>query len=170
MKKKLLSFIFVLTCILLTGCEDTSKKELNTNLSETITIDDNGAALVCTTDIDYTEYDYTLGSKYVVFANEDGKVTKIMSSEIINSNDSAKLDEFEDYLNKNHSAAIQYSGYNYDIKRDGNKVISTVSIDYEEFDLKTFIKDNEITNQEEILTVDSVEKQYVSLGAECNRK
>lgn len=170
MKKKILSIILVIGCILFTGCEDTSKKELNTNLSETINIDDNGASLVCTTDIDYTEYDYTLGSKYVVFADKDGKVTKIMSSEIINSNDSTKLDEFEDYLNKNHSAAIQYNGYNYDIKREKTKVISTVSIDYEEFDLKTFIKDNEITNQEEVLTIDSVEKQYVSLGAECTRK
>lgn len=170
MKKRILSLILIVGCIFLTGCEENSKEELNTNLSETINIDDNGAALVCTTDIDYTEYDYTLGSKYVVFANKDGNVTKIMSSEIINSNDSSKLDEFEDYLNKNHSAAVQYSGYSYDVKRESKKVISTVSIDYEEFDLKEFIKDNEITNQDEILTVDSVEKQYISLGAECKRK
>jgi len=170
MKKKILSIIIILLCIFTVGCEEKEKKELEKNISETIDIDDNGASLVCTTDIDYSEYDYTLGSKYVVFADNDGKVTKIVSSEIINSNDKAKLDEFEEYLNKNHEVAGKYNGYKYDIKKENKKVISNVSIDYSEFDIKSFIKENNITNMDENLTVDSVEKQYVSLGAECNRK
>ena len=170
MKKKILSILIILLCIFTVGCEEKKEKELEKNLSDSIDIDDNGASLVCTTDMDYTEYDYTLGSKYVVFADNDGKVTKIVSSEIINSNDKSKLDEFEEYLNKNHEVASKYNGYKYDIKKESKKVISSVSIDYSEFDLKTFIKDNNITNMDEVLTLDSVEKQYVSLGAECNRK
>ena len=170
MRKRILSIAIILLCIFTVGCEEKDVKDLEKNLSDTIKIDDNGASLVCTTDIDYSEYDYTLGSKYVIFADSEGKVTKIISSEIINSNDKSKLDEFEEYLNKNHEVAEKYNGYKYEISKESKKVISNVTIDYSQFDLKTFIKENNISNMDEVLTVDAVEKQYISLGAECNRK
>ena len=97
MKKKLLTVLLIMIGITLSGCEKT-ETDLNTKLSETITMDDSGAKLVCTTDIDHTEYKYTLGSKYIVFADKDGKVTKIISSEIINSTDENKLKEFDCYF------------------------------------------------------------------------
>lgn len=170
MKKKTLTILLTIICILLTGCEDSSEKELDKNISESINIDDSSASLVCTIDIDYSEYNYTLGSKYVVFADNDNKVTKVVSSEIINSTDVEKLDEFESYLNANHDVAMQYNGYTYDVTREDDKVTSMVTIDYSEFNLSKFLEENESSTQLDELTVDSIEKQYVSLGASCNRK
>ena len=167
--KKILSIVMLTTCILLTGCGEQAKKELDTNLSKSIKINEEGAKLVCTTDYDYTNLNYVLGSKYVVFADSNNKVTKVISKEIIQSYDEDKLKEFEDYLTQNHSAAVQYNGYDYNIEKKKNKVISTVEIDYTEFDIKKFYEDNE-KKADTNLTIDSMEKQYVSLGAECKRK
>lgn len=169
MKKKIAIIFMIMICFIISGCEAEQKVTLDTNISDGINIDDDGAKLICTIDMDYTEYNYTLGSKYVVFADKDNKVTKVISSEIINSSEEEKLDEFESYLNSNHDLAMQYNGYTYNIKREKDKVISEVTIDYSEFDLKKFIEDNKSTNSEE-LTIDSIEKQYVSLGATCTRK
>lgn len=170
MKKKNLCLLLILACVfIITGCEE-EKIELETNISESIDIDDTGATLICTTDYDYTELNYVIGSKYVVFA-EDNKVTKIVSREIITSSDVTKLDDFENYLNENHNTAIQYGGYTYDVKREDDKVISDVTIDYSDFDIKKFADDNDTVDKNtQELTVDSVEKQYISLGAECKRK
>ncbi len=171
MNKIKISIILSVFCILLSGCESNSNEELEKNISSTIDIDDDGASLVCTTDYDYTELNYTLGSKYVVFADKDGKVTKVISKEIISSTDKDKLDEFETYLTQNHSSASAYSGYDYNVEKEKNKVTSEVTIDYSEFDLKRFVEDNSSNTNEKIeeLTLDSIEKQYVSLGAECKR-
>lgn len=169
MKKKITIIFMIIICFIISGCEAEQKVKLDTNLSDSINIDDDGAKLVCTMDIDYTEYNYTLGSKYVVFADKDNKVTKVKSSEMINSSDEEKLDEFESYLNTNHDLAMQYNGYTYEVKREKDKVISDVTIDYSEFDLKKFAEENKTANTEE-LTIDSIEKQYVALGATCNRK
>lgn len=171
MKRKFLYLLLiVINMSILTGCNGTSENKLETNISEKINIDDNGASLVCTTDYDYTELKYVLGSKYVVFADDKGKVTKVISREIISSTDEAKLDEFENYLNENHTAALQYNGYSYNVKRENQQVVSDVTIDYNEFDLKKFASENEGTNIDGDLTVDSIETKYVSLGAKCERK
>ncbi len=170
MRKKIISTITIVSCILLTGCSEVKEKELNKNLAESIDIDETDAKLVCTTNYDYTELNYTLGSKYVVFADDKGNVTKIVSEEIIESNDEKKLEEFESYLNKNHDVAVQYKGYTYDVKKEDNKVISDVTIDYSEFDMDKFIKDNGNEDLIKDLSIDSIEKKYVSLGATCNKK
>lgn len=171
MKRKFLYLLLIIINIgILTGCDNTEETELETNISEKISIDDNGASLVCTTDYDYTELKYVLGSKYVVFADDKGKVTKVVSKEIILSTDEAKLDEFENYLNENHTAALQYNGYSYNVKREKQQVVSDVTIDYNEFDIKKFASDNEGANIDGDLTVDSIETKYVSLGAKCERK
>lgn len=170
MKKKILSMVMVIIFLLITGCKEKQIKELSTSISKDINIKEDGAKLICTTDYDYTELNYTLGSKYVVFADEDGKVTKIISEEIIESTDESKLEEFESYLNKNHDVAVQYKGYTYDVKKEDNKVISDVTIDYSEFDAKKFISENDLEDSIKELTIDSIEKKYIALGATCNKK
>ena len=169
MKKVLLS-ITLASCLFITGCGE-KKVELEKNISDNINIDEKGAALVCVSDNDYTELEYVIGSKYVVWVDKEKKVTKIISSEIISSSDKTKLDEFENYLSENHEIASQYDGYEYDIKREKNKVTSRVEIDYSKFDLQKFDEENDSVNSSDInLTLDSVEKKYVSLGAKCTRK
>jgi len=171
MKKINLLLLLVISTLIFTGCAEEKKKELKTDISKDIKIDDTGASLVCTTDHDYTELNYVIGSKYVVFAEENNKVTKIISKEIIESTDQTILDDFERYLNENHNAALQYGGYTYDIKREDDKITSSVNIDYNEFDIAKFAKENESVEQDiTVMTVDELEKQYISLGAECKRK
>ena len=167
--KKILTTIMVTSLIVLTGCNETNKEELETEISKSIKIDETGAKLVCTTDYDYTDLNYVLGSKYVVYADENNKITKIISKEVISSYDTDKLDEFETYLNQNHSTAVQYNGYDYNIDRETNKVTSTVEINYNEFDIDKFYEDSG-EKEKPNLTLDEVEKKYVSLGAECKRK
>ena len=63
MKRKILCLLLIVINIsILTGCDETPEQKLETNISDNINIDDNGAALVCTTDYDYTELKYVLGS------------------------------------------------------------------------------------------------------------
>ena len=169
MKKRNIIFTLVGISLVLTGCGESKKEDLEKNISDNIKIEEEGAKLVCTTDYDYSDLNYTLGSKYVVFADDKDKVTKVISTEIISSNDKSKLDEFENYLNQNHDAASKYNGYTYTINREGNKVTSSVTIDYKEFDLSKFLSDTESDDKDE-LTLDSIEKKYVSLGAKCNKK
>lgn len=172
MKQKylILPIVFI-GIIFLTGCNEKKETKLETDISSTINIDDKDAKLVCTTDYDYTELKYVIGSKYVVFADDDKKVTKVISEEIIQSNDEDKLNEFEEYLNTNHNAATQYDGYSYKVDRKDNKVISDVTIDYSKFNFKQFAEDNKDSNaMTEAPTLDSIESEYVSLGATCKRK
>lgn len=169
MKRKLI-LVLLMSIFLVTGCEE-KKIELTKNLSSTIDIDDKDAKLVCTTDYDYTELDYVIGSKYVVFADNDGNVTKVVSREIIESNDQEKLDQFEEYLNENHTAASEYNGYEPKVVRTANRVTSDVTIDYEQFDMEKFVEDNvEVGKDIKVMTIDKIEKQYVSLGATCEKK
>lgn len=167
MKKNIIILLFVIC--LLTGCEDGKKKQLDKNLSSSIAIEnEENAALICTMDYDYSDLNYVLGSKYVVFG-KDNKIDKIVSKEIISSYEKDKLDQFEDYYNQNHNTAANYNGYEYDLKRTDNSITSTVSIDYNEFDLKKFLSDNESNDSIKDYTIEGVEKKYVSLGAECKK-
>ena len=169
MKRKIV--FIIIGILILTGCETTSNKKLTKNISETININEDGSKLICSTDYDYEDLGYVIGSKYVVWADDENKVTKVVSREIIESNDSSKLDEFEEYLNENHSTAQSYGGYTYNLKRENNRVTSEVTIDYAEFDMKKFAEENKDAGKEdETLTIDSIEAKYVSLGAECKRK
>ncbi len=166
-KNKLLLSLFIIC--LLTGCGESKKKQLDTNLSQSIKIENESeAALICTMDYDYSDLNYVLGSKYVVFG-KDNKIEKIESKEIISSYEKEKLDQFEDYYNKNHNAASNYNGYEYDLKRTDDSITSTVIIDYKEFDLNKFLSDNDIKDSEKDYTIDGVEKKYISLGAECKK-
>ena len=168
MKKYILS-IFIVGLFILTGCEEKKKEELEKNTSSEIKIDgETDADLVCTLDYDYSDLNYVISSKYIVFGDKK-KVNKVSSVEIITSTEKSKLDSFEDYYNQNHDVASKYDGYTSDVTREKNKVISKVTIDYDEFDLDKFYEENETENKEK-LTIDSIEKKYVSLGAECKRK
>ena len=169
--KKYISLLLIVGLVLLTGCETTSNKALTKDISSTIEIEDEGAKLICTTDYDYEDLGYVIGSKYVVWVDKDQKVTKITSREVIESNDSSKLDEFEEYLKTNHTTAQSYGGYTYNLDRKNNRVTSDVTIDYNEFDTTKFAEDNkDVGKDDTTLTLDSIEAKYVSLGAECKRK
>lgn len=177
MKKNLLGLItLLLCCTLVVGCgekkeKDTTKDDLSTSISSSISIDEKDASLVCTTDMNYSNYGYTMGAKYVVFADSNNVVKKIVSTEIVESDDSQIITEFEDYLNENYTTASSYGGYTYDVSVSGNRVISNVSINYTEFDMDKYVVDYETmadyVNDSNEFTLESVKKMYEAMGSTC---
>ena len=174
--KKIIKYISIILCLaLITGCgaKEKKEKELPTNLVESIKIDTTGAATVCTAEYDYSDTQgYATGSKFAVFTDENDIVVKVVTQEIVVSNDEDILALFQDSLERNYSTFSQYGGYDYDIKIEGNKLISSVTIDYTETDLKTMAADNEslkvYLNSDNKFTLSSVKSMYISSGAECN--
>ena len=167
--KKLCISILAISLFIITGCEEKKEKELEKNISETIKIDgEDEADLVCNSDYDYSDLDYVIGSKYIVFGDKKS-VSKVSSVEIISSNDKKRLDSFEDYYNQNHDIAAKYNGYTSEVNRENKRIVSKVTIDYNEFDLKKFYEENETENKDD-LTIDSIKKKYESLGATCKKK
>lgn len=174
--KVFIKYLSISLCILfITGCGTKEEKEtkLPTNLVEEIKIDTTGSAAVCTAEYDYSDTQgYATGSKFAIFADENEIVTKIITQEIVVSNDNDILDIFQDSLERNYSTFSQYGGYDYEITIDGNKLISNVTIDYTKADLKTMASDNEslkiYLNDDNKFTLNSVKSMYMSSGAECN--
>lgn len=173
MKKKI---ILLLLLLCLTGCGNTTENISENNeieLSKTIEIDDTGASLVCTNDTIYEEENYSIGSKYVIYLNNDNFVTRINSVEIIETNDQEKLSYFESYLNNNYSKISAYSGYEYDINIENNHLISNVNINYEEFNLESYAVD--YPEIEKFLTDNKISKDkliehFSSLDIKCEKK
>lgn len=174
--KKFIKYISIILCLtFMTGCGTKEKVEekLPTNLVENIQIDTNGAAAVCSAEYDYSDTKgYNTGSKFAIFTDENEIVVKVVTQEIVVSNNEDILELFQDSLERNYSTFSQYGGYDYDIKIEGNKLISNVTIDYTETDLKTMAADNETLkvylNGDNKFTLSSVKSMYISSGAECN--
>ena len=106
--KVFIKYLSISLCILfITGCGTKEEKEdkLPTNLVEEIKIDTAGAASVCTAEYDYSDTQgYATGSKFAIFTDENKIVTKIISQEIVVSNDDDILDIFQDSLERNYSS------------------------------------------------------------------
>lgn len=168
MKKKI--FILLFICLfVLTGCKEQEKKLLPTDLSENIEIDDKDAKLVCTADYDYNDLHYVAGAKYVVFADKDNKITKIISREVTKSTDKSILNNAEALYQENIDKVESYGGYSYEINKDKDSITVDVTIDYTEFNIKKYKEDNKSDISDEP-TVDELYKSYVSLGLKCEKK
>ena len=177
MMKKFIKYISIILCIaLITGCgskKEDEQEKLPTNLLESITLDTTGATAVCSSEYDHSDTQgYTTGSKFAIFADENDIVLKVVTQEIVASNDEEILEIFQESLERNYSTFSQYGGYDYKITINGNKLISDVTIDYTETDLKTMAADNEVLkiylNSDNKLTLSSIKSMYMSSGAECN--
>jgi len=174
--KKIAKNIAIILCVCLaTGCGTEEKKEeqLPTNLLDEIKLDTNGASSICSAEYDYSDTQgYVTGSKFAIYADENDIVVKIVSQEVVVSNDEEILNVFEESLKRNYSTSSQYGGYTYEIKVDGNKLVSSVTLDYTEMDLKSMASDNEdlkiYLNENNQFTLNSVKSMYMSVGAECN--
>lgn len=174
--KKFIKYLGIILCVtLVVGCGAKEKEDekLPTNLVESIQIDTTGAAAVCTAEYDYSDTQgYATGSKFAVFTDDNDIVIKVVTQEVVVSNDKDLLAIFQDSLERNYSTFSQYGGYDYNIKIEGNKLTSSVTIDYTETDLKTMADDNEALkvylNEDNKFTLSSVKAMYISSGAECN--
>lgn len=140
---------------LLVGCGNKSKEEvINCNLKMTETGDN-----------------YTIEAKYTIYGKDD-IVTKVSTTEIVESEDTEILDYFEEYLNSTYSELNDtYSGYDFKVTKEEGKVTSDVNIDYSAVDMEKYIENNtamkSYVNDDNKLTIENAKLIYESLGATC---
>ena len=172
---KIIKYFSIILCIfILVGCgkEEEKSKELPTDIADGIELDTKGAAAVCTAEYDYSDTDgFVTGSKMVIYADENEIVTKIVTQERVFSYDKDVLETLKEGIERNYSASSQYGGYQYEIVIEGNELISNVTLDYTEMDLKSMANDIEdlkvYLNDDYQYTLSSVKSMYMSAGAEC---
>ncbi len=162
-----------LILLLMTGCEEEQKEELSANLSSQIVLDEKGAQMVCSVDKDYKEQGYVESSKFVIYADENGVVTKLVSQQIISSNDKEALRNTLNNTEKNADIVSQYGGYESSAKITGNKLIVDTTIDYTKFNLEELSQDNEdiqvFLNDNYQYTLTTMKQMYLSVGVdECH--
>lgn len=155
MKKNFLVIISIFSICLLVGCGGKSKEEvINCNLKMT-----------------ETGNNYTIESKYTIYGKDD-VVTKVSTTEIVESEDTEILDYFEEYLTSTYSDLNDtYSGYDFKITKKEGKVTSVVNIDYSAVDMDKYVENNtamqSYVNKDNKLTVEKAKLIYESLGATC---
>lgn len=172
---KVIKYFSIILCIfILVGCgnEEKKEKELPTNIAEEIELDTEGAAAVCKAEYDYSDTEgFVTGSKMVIFTDENDIVTKIVTQEKVFSYDKDVLETLKEGIERNYSASSQYGGYEYKIEIEGNELVSNVTLDYTEMDLKSMANDIEdlkvYLNDNYQYTLSSVKSMYMSAGAEC---
>lgn len=152
---KKLIFIVPIFILCLTGCsEELESGVINCTLSSNDVV--NG---------------YQLNSTYKINYKGD-YVESVETEEIVTSDDSAILDYFEttikDTYDKTSSA---YGGYDYSVVNENGKVISIVTIDYNEMNLEQFVTDQPVLKsyvENNKMLVSGIKSMYEGMGATCS--
>lgn len=157
--------------LLLVGC-NSSKNEKNVVI-EDIEIDTTGAAYICEKKEFNEEYNFNFLGKYIIYLDNEN-VTNINSYEIIEANNQEILNYYESYFTNNYEKLKAYSGVEYNIQLENNKIFSTTSIDYSLFNLESYAIDypniTEYLNDEYKLTKDNLINHYKDLSITCEKK
>lgn len=152
MKKRLIGLLSVLCIFLTAGCGSSKEQVIN-----------------CT--LETTASNYTLDATYTIYG-KDNIVTKVKTQEIVTSSSDDVLDYFEEYLNDTYTEFNDgYSGYNFKVTKENDKVVSDVTIDYNIMDMDKYVEDYQVmksyVNNKNQLTVDNAKKIYESMNATC---
>ena len=126
--------------------------------------------ITCIMETDQSKNGFIFNSEYVIKYKKN-IVNKVKITETITSSDNTILEKYNKQLEKQYSDMNKlYNGYNNKITISKGSVISKTTINYKEFDMKEFIKDNEAMKQytkDNKLTVEGAKKLYESSGATC---
>lgn len=114
---------------------------------------------------------YEIKSEYNIYAKGD-VVKSVKTKETVTSDQESILSYFQTTLNTTYEQYNnEYSGYKYEITKDGNKVTADVEIDYSKMDIEKFGNDNTVLknymNGNNELTVVGLKTMYKSFGATC---
>ncbi len=162
MRKKII--ILLISLFVLSSC---GEKEIQDNKVTTGQVD-NENIITCTSSRSSTQYE--LSSTYTIY--HDGKyvnyvhsVTYLFSS---NSNllDSMYESELADYKKMDE----KYGGYDYDVSRMNNKVVSDVKIYYSNMNIQKLVGDDPSLSKyikSGKMLVDGMKDYYVTKGAVC---
>ena len=153
MKKKIRLILVLCLCFLLTGCNAFLK---TTN---------------CSSVSDQTVNGYKITTNYNIYSRWKN-VKRVEITQIIESSDDQILKKFESNLKKQYkSYNAMYNGYKYKFSRKNGKLNVYLTINYEDFQMKKFLKDNEAmkkyVNQKNELTLDGAVSMYKASGVIC---
>ncbi len=175
MKKFNKLILCILAIVLLSGCNEEKEEKLEANLSKDIILEEGNASAICTVDKDYSDSNgYVIGAKFIIYADENDIVTRVVGQQIAASNNKGKLSTLQNKMTEDYKRASEYGGYTYDIKLSGKKLIINTDIDYTKLNLEEMAKNNE--NLSAYLTEDykyklsDIQAVYMTTGAECQTK
>lgn len=166
-------FILLSIVLVLTGCTTAKKKEeKKEDILDDIQIDDSLANYVCTINNEDNK-EYKLIGKYVIYL-DNNDVTNINSVEIIESDNNNTLDYFESYYLSNYDKIANYGGYEYNIDKEEDKLIINVKINYNEFNIESYVTDYpdsiSIFSEDFKLKEDKLLEKYEKQNIICEKK
>ena len=154
MKKIKYLLLVLLMIFLITGCqsEETSKTMV---CSRTINQD------AISMDLKYT---VTYKGKYV---------EKVESIEKITTDDTTVLDTYKQAVETTYQPYSKIDNYSYDVKVEGNTLISTVMADYTKIDYKKMLEvdtaNQQIFTDDGKVKLETIESFYTKLGTNCTK-
>lgn len=150
-KGKIFGVIFIL--ILITGC---GKSNGVKTMSCTRTMDQNGIK----TSLIYT----------VTYSNDI--VKKVKSEESVETDSSDILSTYKEQIESLYSPYKDVKYYTYNVSIEGNKLISSVDIDYEKIDTDKLLEIDSSNGQlikDGKIKIDDIKSVYETIGATCKK-
>ncbi len=151
MKKKIKYLaVFIVSVIFLTGCGNNGVQTMTC----TRTMNQNGIKT---------------GLKYTVIYQGD-YVTRVKSVETIETDSSEVLDAYQEQIESIYSPYKGIDYYEYDVSIDGDKLTSTVDINYEKIDTDKLLEIDSANGQlikDGKIKLSDIKSVYEAIGAVC---
>lgn len=151
MKRKYLFLaVTMLVVFLVTGCSSSEEK-----------------TMTCTRTMNQSEMKTNLNYK-VTYSGD--YVNRVQSEESIETSDTTTLNTYKEQIEKIYTPYKDIKYYTYNVTIDGNKLVSTVDINYAKIDTKKLIEIDSANSQlinDGKVKLSSVKSLYEQLGATC---
>ena len=164
MKKKILILVLGFFALVSTACT-----EKNSNLDNKIATtkdkyEGKSGSINCVLE-EQTQY-FNIKATYNIKYN-DGKVSTTYTREVVSLKDSETADKYEKEMREEFKKFDNLDYYVYDISKNGSKIVSTSTINYDKADLKELAEKMNKKMEKENLKVSSVISSYKIMGATC---
>ena len=151
MKRKYLFLaVTMLVVFLVTGCSSSEEK-----------------TMTCTRTMNQSGMKTNLNYK-VTYSGD--YVNRVQSEEFIETSDTTTLNTYKEQIEKIYTPYKDIKYYTYNVTIDGNKLVSTVDINYAKIDTKKLIEIDSANSQlinDGKVKLSSVKSLYEQLGATC---
>jgi uncharacterized lipoprotein YehR (DUF1307 family) len=151
MKRKYLFLaVTMLVVFLVTGCSSSEEK-----------------TMTCTRTMNQSGMKTNLNYKVTY---SDDYVNRVQSEESIETSDTTTLNTYKEQIEKIYTPYKDIKYYTYNVTIDGNKLVSTVDINYAKIDTKKLIEIDSANSQlinDGKVKLSSVKSLYEQLGATC---
>lgn len=151
MKRKYLFLaVTMLVVFLVTGCSSSEEK-----------------TMTCTRTMNQSGMKTNLNYK-VTYSGD--YVNRVQSEESIETDDTTTLNTYKEQIEKIYTPYKDVKYYTYNVTIDGNKLVSTVDINYAKIDTKKLIEIDSANSQlinDGKVKLSSVKSLYEQLGATC---